>query len=293
MKIFYAVQATGNGHISRAAAILSQLKQYSDVDIFLSGSNSHLSVSEDVKYRSKGLSLFYGNTGRLNYGRIAASCDPVRIFREVASLPVEKYDLVINDYEALTSLACRQKNVRSVGFGHQASFISNKVPRPEIRSVVGEFLLKNYARSSMNCGLHFEEYDDFILPPIIREEIFRADPCDEGHVTVYLPSYSDKYLAKFLNPLRKIRFHIFSKEVSARVDVDNLSFRPIEKTAFTESFVNCRCLLSSAGFETPAEALYLGKPMLLIPIRGQYEQQCNAAALQRFGVTILNGSMII
>ena len=36
MKIFYAVQATGNGHISRAIEILPYLRKYGEVDIFLS-----------------------------------------------------------------------------------------------------------------------------------------------------------------------------------------------------------------------------------------------------------------
>jgi len=37
MKIFYAVQATGNGHISRAMELLPYLERYGKVDIFLSG----------------------------------------------------------------------------------------------------------------------------------------------------------------------------------------------------------------------------------------------------------------
>jgi hypothetical protein len=42
----------------------------------------------------------------------------------------------------------------------------------------------------------------------------------------------------------------------------------------------------SAGFEGPSEALYLKKKLLVIPISGQYEQACNAAALQKMGVPV-------
>jgi spore coat polysaccharide biosynthesis predicted glycosyltransferase SpsG len=42
MKIFYAVQATGNGHISRAMELLPYLERYGQVDIFLSGANNSL-----------------------------------------------------------------------------------------------------------------------------------------------------------------------------------------------------------------------------------------------------------
>jgi uncharacterized protein (TIGR00661 family) len=47
-------------------------------------------------------------------------------------------------------------------------------------------------------------------------------------------------------------------------------------------------VLCGAGFETPAEALYLKKKLMVIPMRGQYEQQCNAAALQKMGVPVID-----
>jgi uncharacterized protein (TIGR00661 family) len=47
-------------------------------------------------------------------------------------------------------------------------------------------------------------------------------------------------------------------------------------------------ILCGAGFETPAEALFLGKKLLAIPMHGQYEQQCNAACLASLGVSIID-----
>ena len=67
MKIFYAVQATGNGHISRAMTLLPYLQQYGTVDIFLSGDNSNLQLDAPIKYRSKGISLYYNCKGGLDY----------------------------------------------------------------------------------------------------------------------------------------------------------------------------------------------------------------------------------
>ena len=59
---------------------------------------------------------------------IVGSIAPFRVMKEVRDLPVEKYDLVLNDFECITSLACARKKVPSVNFGHQASFLSNKTP---------------------------------------------------------------------------------------------------------------------------------------------------------------------
>lgn len=288
MKIFYAVQATGNGHISRAMEILPYLERYGQVDIFLSGANNSLQLDAPVRYRSKGLSLFYTHSGGLNYWEIARQVSPLRLWREVRDLPVEQYDMVINDFECITSLACAHKRVASVQFGHQASFVSPKVPRPEHRDRMGEWILRNYARATQYIGLHFRPYDDFILPPVIKKDILQADPQDKGHIVVYLSSYSDATVKRYLQPMSEYFFEVFSKEVQRPVRDGNILFMPVNKTAFSKSLISCKAILTGAGFETPAEALYLGKRLMVIPIRGQYEQSCNAAALEKMGVPVLH-----
>jgi len=45
--------------------------------------------------------------------------------------------------------------------------------------------------------------------------------------------------------------------------------------------------VTGGGFQSTAEALYLKKKLLVIPMFDQYEQKCNAAALQEMGVDIL------
>ena len=288
MKILYSVQATGNGHISRAMELLPYLERYGTVDFFLSGENSSLCLEAPIKYRSKGLSLFYTCNGTLDYWKLAKSISPVRMNKEVSNLPVEKYDLILNDFECITSLACAYKKVPSVNFGHQASFLSSKTPRPEKKNAIGEWVLKNYAKATQYIGLHFESYDDFILGPVIKDEITRANSTNKGHITVYLPSYCDHVLLKFLQPLKDFQFEVFSRETAKVVQNGHIQFIPVNKIGFNQSLISCAGIVTGAGFETPAEALYLNKKIIAIPIKGQYEQQCNAAALKKIGVKTLD-----
>jgi uncharacterized protein (TIGR00661 family) len=206
------------------------------------------------------------------------------VLREVNDLPVQKYDLVINDFDCITSMACAHKKIPSVNFGHQASFQSDKVPRPPKKDFIGEWVLHNYARASQYIGLHFSCYDNFILPPVIKKEITEAESMDKGHITVYLPSYSDDVVCSYFSQLKDFRFEVFSKEIKQPVSKNNILLTPVNKDGFNTSMINCKAIITSAGFETPAEALYLGKKLLAIPIIGQYEQLCNAAALKQMGV---------
>lgn len=287
MKIFYAVQATGNGHIARAMELMPYLQQYGEVDIFLSGDNSNLQFNLPVKYRSKGMSLFYGNTGGLDYWKMLKAINPARIWSEAKQLPVEKYDVVINDFESITSLACKLKKIPSVGFGHQASFQSAKTPKPLKKDFAGEIILKKYATATAYIGLHFEQYDDFILSPVIKDEILKAEPTDKGYITVYLSHYADEVVARQLKVFKGLRFEVFSKTIKEKTVDGNITFIPVSNKLFNESMIHCHGIITGAGFETPAEALYLGKKLLCLPIKGQYEQLCNGAALQRFNVPVI------
>jgi uncharacterized protein (TIGR00661 family) len=288
MKILYSIQATGNGHIARAAELLPFLQRYGKVDVFLSGSNSSLDTSLPVKFKSKGLSLFYGNSGGLNYWKMLKAFSPIRILQEARSLPVEKYDLVLNDFESVTSLACKLKNVPFIHFGHQASFHSEHTPRPAKKDIAGECILKQYAFSKHNIGLHFKKYDDFIYSPVIKEKILKADSVDDGHITVYLPHYSDAVLEKFLVPLKDVCFHVFSKTKKNTERYKNILFMPVNNESFTQSMINSHGVITGAGFETPAETLFLGKKLICVPIQGQYEQRCNAQAIRDFNVPVVN-----
>ncbi|MEI9912096.1 MAG: glycosyltransferase family protein [Bacteroidota bacterium] len=287
MKIFYAVQATGNGHISRAMELLPWLQQYGTVDIFLSGDNSNLAMDAPVKYRSKGLSLYFNSTGGLDYWKILRGFHPLTLKKEISDLPVEKYDLVINDFEYITAASCAKKKIPSIHLGHQASFQSRLTPRPSAKNAVGEWILKNYARSTHYIGLHFDNYDEFILPPVIKKEITDAEPTDKNYITVYLPAYSEQQLEKLFQPFRDLRFQVFSKEIKHPATKSNITFLPVNKFLFNQSLIHCTGIITGAGFETPAEALHLGKKVMAIPVRGQYEQLCNAAALQQMDVVCL------
>jgi uncharacterized protein (TIGR00661 family) len=287
-KILYAIQATGNGHISRAIQLMPYLQQFGQVDAFISGANATLDVPFPVKYRSKGISLFYGKCGGLDYWSLAKNTNFFRIHKEARQLPVEQYDVVINDFEHITALACKKKKIPSVQFGHQASFMSASTPRPQQKSMLGELVLKQYAKATNYIGLHFQPYDEFIFPPVVKDVFLNAVPTDEGHITVYLPAFQKDCLLKFLHAVSEVHFHFFLPNITAPYREANITYMPVNNHLFNQSLLSCHGIITGGGFETPAEALYLGKKLLSIPIKGQYEQQCNAAALQQMGVAVLD-----
>jgi uncharacterized protein (TIGR00661 family) len=286
MKIFYAIQGTGNGHISRAEQLYPYLQKHGEVDFFLSGSNAQLQTPLPIKYKSNGISLHYKNTGGMDYGKISKSLG-FNIYKEAKALPIENYDVIINDFEFITSLACTLKKKKSIQFGHQASFQSKLTPRASNFNPLGNWVLNKFVKSTDYLGLHFESYDKNIYNPIIKDEIINAFPIDNGHITVYLPQYSVSFLSPYLLAQSKFNFEIFTKEVTQVTEYKNLTLLPIDNKTFTNSLIQCHGIITAGGFETPAEALYLKKKLLSIPILNHFEQECNGAAMQKLGVTVI------
>ena len=101
--------------------------------------------------------------------------------------------------------------------------------------------------------------------------------------------YKDSLLIENFSKIKNFKFEIFSKEIHAPYQVNNIKLFPINKELFNHSLINCHGLITGAGFETPAEALYMGKKLMVFPLKGQYEQQCNARALEEFNAVSLNG----
>src|SRR5688500_19964677 len=102
MKILYAIQGTGNGHIARAEDIIPVLQEYGKVDIFISGAQADIKLEHPVKYRSKGLSFYFGKDGGVDLLKTFGKNSARDVYGEIKAFPVEKYDLIINDFEPIT-----------------------------------------------------------------------------------------------------------------------------------------------------------------------------------------------
>jgi uncharacterized protein (TIGR00661 family) len=287
MNILYAIQGTGNGHLSRAVDIIPELQKFGKLDLFVSGAQAEVVLPYPVKYKSKGLSFYFGKQGGINFLKTFQNNSSKDVIKEIKNFPVEKYDLVINDFEPITAWACRKKEVPIIGLGHQVALLSKKSPRPKFVDPFGEWMLKNYAPVKKYVGFHFDEYDKNIFTPVVRTAIREAAAKDFGHYTIYLPAYDDKKLVQLLLKISKVRWHIFSKHTKKPYHVGRISVYPVSGHDFIESVVTASGVLCGAGFETPAEVLHLNKKLMVVPMKSQYEQHCNAAALKKLGVPVL------
>jgi uncharacterized protein (TIGR00661 family) len=287
MRILYAIQGTGNGHLSRARDIIPLLQQNHEVDLLVSGTQADLELPYEVKYRFKGLSFIFGANGGVDILKTYKKNKVKVLLSEINSLPVTLYDLVINDFEPVSAWACYLKKTKCIALSHQSAVLNRNVPQPSAIDIMGKAILMKYAPASSSYGFHFKAYDDNLFTPVIRRQVRDQEIENKGHYTVYLPAYDDRRILKVLRKCKNTHWQVFSKHNKKVYREKNIIIRPISNEAFIESMATAEGVLCGAGFETPAEALFMKKKLMVIPMKGQYEQQCNAAALKEMGVPVI------
>jgi uncharacterized protein (TIGR00661 family) len=63
----------------------------------------------------------------------------------------------------------------------------------------------------------------------------------------------------------------------------NLRFRPFSEDGFISDLASAKGVIAGGGFTLMGECVYLHKPMLAVPIEGQFEQILNARYLEKLG----------
>lgn len=287
MKILYAIQGTGNGHITRAMEIIPHLQQKGELDILVSGIQSDIELPFEVKFRFLGLSFIFGKKGGINFWKTFEKLNSRKLLKDIKELKVKEYDLIISDFEPISVWAAIKAKKESIGLSNQVATLHHLAPKPKSDDLMGKLILQNYAPTHHNYGIHFKSLDETIFTPIIRKEVREIISTQQGHYTVYLPSYDDMQIIRRLKKISHIEWEVFSKHSTTAYKMYNVSINPISPDLFLKSMASSNGVLTNAGFGTTSEALFLKKKLLVIPMKKQYEQHCNAAMLEEMGVAVV------
>ncbi len=283
MKIFYGIQGTGNGHITRGRIMARELHaaemavtyqftgrpqdQFFDMEIF-----------NDHQWR-KGLTFSVKN-GKINHIKTVLKSSPVQLIRDIRQLDLRDYDLVICDFEPVTAWAARQQKKKTIGLSHQYAF-QYDIPRAG-GDPISEAVMRNFAPVETGIGLHWHHFGQPILPPIIATPDI-PQHTRKNKIVVYLPFENQRHLIELLAPFRDYEFNIYSFFPEQDHAYAHIHCKPLSLHGFQKDLHDCTGIMCNAGFELASEALYLGKKLLVKPVHAQMEQTSNAAALVELG----------
>jgi len=213
-------------------------------------------------------------------------------------------EVVINFYELLTGLtyAFFRPSVPYICVGHQYLFLHRDFEFPDKNSfqlwMLRFFTRMTALRSSKKLALSFKEMerDDagqiITVPPLIRREVTATQPEEGNYIHGYMVNagFADS-VENFHAMCPEVPLNFFwdkpDAEEVTQID-ETLSFHQIDDVKFLNIMAGCKAYASTAGFESICEAMYLGKPVLMVP--AHIEQDCNAYDAMKAGAGIIGDS---
>ncbi|MEL6615580.1 MAG: glycosyltransferase family protein [Bacteroidota bacterium] len=307
-----AVQGDGRGHMTQALALAPMLRRAGH-----SVCAAMVSVGERQRppaFFREGLGApvvsLVGTTfatsadGRIRTG--ATVVNAARSWRTIsqsldaytALLEEHEPDVVVSCFDSLTALhgLWRPAEAPVVAMGHQFMFGHPVYPfapgQPAQRLAMRAYTRFAGASARTRLALSFYDAPDahadvLVVPPLLRPEVMRLrGSTSDGSLLVYLmePAMAAD-LAAWSDRHPDVEIHCFSAARPHRHSAA-LTFHALSGEAFLARMAMCRGVVCTAGFETVSEAMWLGKPVCMVPTPGHYEQRCNAvdAAAQGAGI---------
>src|SRR5204863_8353724 len=134
-----------------------------EVDILVSGIQADVALPYKVTYTFKGLSFIFGRKGSVDILETYKKSSLKKLFEEVKNLSVEKYDVVINDFEPVSAWACYLKNKPCIVLSHQAAVLNEEAPHQKHTGALGTLYVKLDAPRSVHDEFNFDAYKINIL----------------------------------------------------------------------------------------------------------------------------------
>lgn len=206
---------------------------------------------------------------------------------------LDKYrpDAIINFFEPLGGLyySFMKTEIPMICIAHQYIYLHPRFnfPRGHFadRMAIKWFTRLTSKRAARCFAISFynlerEDNNVVVVPPLLRKEVFELPVKKKEYFLVYL--VNNGYLEEIHKWHKRnpgIELHCFTdtrglpeiKDPGSKFFVHALDDRK-----FLEMMAGAKGLVSTAGFESVCEAMYLGKPVLMVPVKGHFEQFCNS-----------------
>lgn len=213
----------------------------------------------------------------------------LRYVRQV--IEAQQPDLIVNFYELFGGLLNVLGNrIPVVSVAHQYLLLHPDFTFPPGSSLDQALINFNSRvtswRSSRRLALSFRQFNHnpdaevVVVPPLLREEIQYLRPKAGSFLLVYMTHFSlGDSIKEWHMRHPEVELECFWDNPNAQEVVkidDTLTFHQINSEKYLRLLSQCRALATTAGFESVCEALYLGKPVMMVPVPKHFEQTCNA-----------------
>ena len=296
-RIIYSVCGEGMGHAIRGRVLLNHLTKNNEVHIFASDrAYDYLAAHFDHVYKIGGFNTVYEdntvqNTKTFIKGMKDLPGDLKKSLRLMYSVAKAiKPQIIISDFEFYSNLLSKVLRVPLISLDnmHVLTQAELDVPRKfRTDRIAAESVVRSFIQMPTFYLITSYFYPPLknsnktkYFPPVLRDAIMELEPYNGEHVLVYQTSDSNERLMDILKEFDD-EFIVYGFHRDERDE--NLLFKSFNEDEFFTDLSQARAVISNGGFTLISEALYLGKPVLSVPVKKQFEQTLNAIYLEKLG----------
>ena len=301
-RIIYALTSQGRGHSSRVTAMAEALEARGhEILICAGGHASKLFTGQgrDVVEVPVLRHLMHNNhirlwTSLLEVGKKTLETRDV-VDELVARFEGFEPDLLITDFESYSVRAAERMGLPLMCFNHQQILTHTRYQVPRryawdawVARLVINTVMPRQPEHVLVSSFFYPPLRGHggatLVPPILRDAVRSVEPTRGEHVLVY---HNDPTgVVGLIDSMRAVpeqRFVAYNFQVSGSEarDLPNIEFKDPNIDGFLTDLASAKAVVSTAGFTLISEALYLGKPLLVMPNGGIFEQTINALYLER------------
>ncbi len=322
LNFLFIVQGEGRGHMTQAITAGNMLiRAGHKISCVLIGINPHREIPDFVRQQLQTDICAVDCPGFIMDSKIKSVKLIPSIVSNLVRIPVfiksvgqihkkvrqHKPDRIVNFYTPLAGIYAffYKPSVPFICIAHQYIYLHPEYIFPKGR-YLDRFAIRFYTRmtalrSEKKLALSFyplKDYPDLSLfgfPPLLRKEVVDRKTSEGNYLLVYLVNsgYAEEIIKWHTNnPQTELHCFTDSRERAQPFD-DKLFFQYLDDKKFIELMAGCRGLVSTAGFESVCEAKYMGKPVFMVPVEGNYEQYCNAHDACKVGTGITDSQFRI
>lgn len=319
MKYLFIVQGEGRGHMTQAIVLNNILKKNGhEVVEILVGKNKEVTIPAYFIEKTACKVEAFDSPNLLPVDKnheVSLLKSVIETFKKSPRFltsfkylekKIEEHepDVVINFYELIIGLLfeIKRPKVQFICIAHQYFFLHPhfRFPAPR-KTEIAAFLYYSKLTCrradkilalSLGSQPRYSSRKITIVPPLIRDEVFLLEPGEGDFVLGYMvnPAFEDQVIHWHDNhPEHSLHFFSDRKQTEQTEILDfTLRFSKINDSQFLRHLAKCKAYASTAGFESICEAMYLGKPVMMVP--AHIEQYCNMIDAERAGAGIGNTS---
>jgi uncharacterized protein (TIGR00661 family) len=304
------IQGEGRGHFSQAMAAMELLKK-SDIEVarvyigksFFRKTPAYFYSSLKTPVLSFYSPNFLRSPDRKGI-RVLFSIllnlvlSPVYIYESIRLgilMISDKSKLVLNFYDPIGSLACRywKRRANRIAISHHFYLSHPDFYHPHgfgnsylWLGIMNRMMIRS---ADKVLALSFREGKSLnkieVIPPFIRHQIKTSiQQSGERDLCYFLNPGFDLEMLEFYRQRPGQKADIFTDATLHKDIPENVGIHKTSRENFQSAMASCKRIITTAGFDTVAEAFYLEIPIYLIPSTNHYEQYCNALDATRTGL---------